>query len=165
MVLFLKRMAKRVEHSVAIYRAVEGVFAFVSDFGNLPQWQSKVVEVNRAPEGPARGMGAAYRVVVRHRSPFLLFVRRFETTYEVTEYELNRKIGFEGGLPAAIRLKGQLVFEPMEGGTRIVAVLELNGTEGFFFDKLVLPVYARTVERELKTDLTRLKYLLEVVQP
>ncbi len=148
---------------MVIYRAIERTFAFVSDFENIPQWRSKVVEVSRTPEGPTRGVGATYQVVIRRRSPFLLFVRQFETTYEVTEHELNRKIGFEGNLgPAAIRLKGELSFEPVEGGTRIVAVLELNGTEGSFFDKLTLPIYARTVERELKTDLARLKYLLEV---
>jgi uncharacterized membrane protein len=157
-------MARRVEHSVTIYRAVEGVFAFVSDFGNLPQWQSKVVEVSRTPQGPAAGVGATYRVVVRRRSPFLLLVRRFETTYEITEYEPNRKVGFEGGLgPAGIRLKGELIFEPVEGGTTIVAVLELNGPEGVLLNRLALPLYARTVERELQTDLARLKYLLEVV--
>jgi hypothetical protein len=59
-------------------------------------------------------------------------------------------------------LKGQLTFEPVEGGTRIVVVLELNGTEESFFDKLTLPIYTRTVERELETDLAWLKYLLEV---
>jgi uncharacterized membrane protein len=156
-------MARRVERSVTIYRAVEGVFAFVSDFRNIPQWQSKVVEVSRAPEGPTMGVGATYRVLVR-RSLLFLLVRRFETTYEVTVYEPNKKVGFEGSMgPAGIRLKGELIFEPVEGGTRIVSVLELNGPEGILLSKLALPHYARTVERDLKTDLARLKYLLEVV--
>jgi len=158
------KMARRVERSVTIYRAVEAVFAFLSDFRNLPQWQSKVVGVSRTPQGPTAGVGATYRVVVRRRSLLFLLVRQFETTYGITEYELNRKVGFEGGLgPAAIRLKGQLIFGPVEGATMIVAVLELNGPEGVLLNKLALPVYARMVERDLQTDLARLKYLLEVV--
>ncbi len=72
---------------------------------------SNVVEVSRIPQSPTTGVGATYRVVVRRRSLFFLLVRGFETTYEATEYEPNRKVGFEDGLgPAAIRLKGELIF-------------------------------------------------------
>lgn len=157
-------MARRVQHSATIYRAVEEVFAFVSDFRNLPQWQSRVVEVSSAPGGPRAGVDAIYQVMVGRRFLFFLLVRCYETTYRITEYLPNRKVGFQGGLgPAGIRLKGELIFGPVEGATTIMAVVELNGPEETLLSKLALPIYARAVERELRTDLARLKYLLEVV--
>ena len=74
----------RVEGTVVINRPIEEVFAFLSNADNASQWQGGTLEAKQTSEGPV-GVGTTGQVA----SQFL--GRRMESTWEVTEYELNRK--------------------------------------------------------------------------
>ena len=50
------------ENSIRINRPVEEVFAFLSDFQNIPKWNYYVLEVEQLSEGPI-GIGFAYHQV------------------------------------------------------------------------------------------------------
>jgi uncharacterized membrane protein len=50
------------ENIIRIDRPVEEVFAFLSDFGNIPKWNYYVVEVRQLSESPI-GIGTSYHQV------------------------------------------------------------------------------------------------------
>ena len=77
----------KLEHSIVINRPVEEVYDFVTDVEKASQWRSGVVESKKISDEPAVGATA---------SEVMQFLgRRMETTYEITEYEPNRKFGFK----------------------------------------------------------------------
>jgi uncharacterized membrane protein len=74
----------RVEESVEINRPLEEVFNYVSDMGNYPEWMAHALEVRKdTPSAPQQSA----RFVVAIKS----VGRRFETPYERTPYERDRR--------------------------------------------------------------------------
>ncbi len=108
-------MAK-LEISTVINRPVEEVFAVVSNFENGPKWNPSSIEVKKTSAGPI-GRGTTWRSVAN------LMGQRVESESEFIEYEPNRKITSKGK-QGPIATKSQLTFERVNGGTRVVAILE-----------------------------------------
>ena len=50
------------ENTIPIYRPIDDVFAFLSDFENIPKWNYYVLEVRRLSESPT-GIGTTYHQV------------------------------------------------------------------------------------------------------
>lgn len=140
----------KIENSVQVNRPVEEVFAFVANIENLTLWAGPVTEAKQTSEGPI-GVGTTQT----QSAQFL--GRQMETTQEVTEYELNKKLSTKstsGPLPLEIHY----TFEPVGEGTRIK--LEGNLDAGGFF-KLAEPVVGRMLNRQTASDAQTLKELLE----
>jgi uncharacterized protein YndB with AHSA1/START domain len=140
----------RFEFEVEIERPVRDVFAYVTDVGNLPEWQRATSEA--AWEG-GEGPGAGARV--RQKTRFL--GRTLEVELEVTAYEPDRRFDLRT-LSGPISFTVQHAFQPSNGGTRIQFVGE--GEPGGFF-RLAESVVARRAERESRADFERLKAVLE----
>lgn len=71
---------RHAERSALVDGSAEAVFAFVSDIGNLPRWQSGVTRAEQTSPGPV-GQGATARVDRRIAGQEVgadLVVRRFE---------------------------------------------------------------------------------------
>ncbi len=102
----------KIEHSVVIERPPEDVWAFVHDPANDPKWQTTIIE-SRAPDEP---MGVGTRV-----SEVRQFLgRRFETGFEVTQFEPHRRSAVRatsGPIPGS----GSYGFESLGGHTRSTA--------------------------------------------
>ncbi|NIS83498.1 MAG: hypothetical protein GTO14_25620 [Anaerolineales bacterium] len=140
----------KIEHSVVINRPVEEVFAFLEDSQNDPKWQAGVLEVEQTSEG-AIEVGTTFREVRKFLG------RRLESTYEISEYELNKKFAFKatsGPIPYSI----STTFEPAAGGTK-VSVLGEAEVGGFF--KLGEAVVSRTFANALEADFDSLKAIME----
>ena len=138
-----------VEHSVVINRPIEKVFEFMIDIENAPQWRQGLVEVKKLSDELVVGARA---------SEVLQFLgRRMETTYEITEYEPNKKFGFKT-TSGPIPMEGGFNVEPAEGGTKVS--FKIQGEAGGFF-RLAEPILARMVRRQVETDYANLKDLLE----
>ena len=73
----------RVEESIEINKPLKEVFDYVSDVGNYPQWMAHALEVLKDTPGPQQ----SDRFIVAIKS----VGRRFETPYERTAYEPNRR--------------------------------------------------------------------------
>jgi mannose-6-phosphate isomerase-like protein (cupin superfamily)/uncharacterized protein YndB with AHSA1/START domain len=144
----------RIERSVVIDRAPEEVFAFVADLRNDPRWNSAIDEVRQTSEGPP-GVGTTFRTVAHFLG------RRFETPEEVTEYEPDRKLSTEV-TSGPLRFTGSRIVEGVAGGARLTLTVE--GHSGGFFG-IAEPIFARLAARRLKTELARLKDLLESRDP
>lgn len=140
----------KAETSVVINRPVEKVFEFVNASENAPQWRSGVLESWQTSEGPI-GVGTTLTEVIRFLG------RRIESTFEVMEYEPNRKISAKT-TSGPISFEVSRTFESVEGGTRLTVTIE-GETGGFF--KLAEPLVARMTNRQIETDHANLKDLLE----
>jgi uncharacterized membrane protein len=141
----------RVEESIEINRPLEEVFNYVSDVANFPQWTAHTLEVRKDTPGPPQ-----------HSDRFTLAIksvgRRFETPYERTAYEHNRRYtdrAVGGPIP---NQQWDYTFQEVAGGTRLTRAVE---AEGGGFLKLVEPLHKRAVERQVRADLKTLKDLLE----
>jgi carbon monoxide dehydrogenase subunit G len=136
-------------NAITIERSPHDVFEFVSDLENVPKWNYAIVETRKASEGPV-AVGTTYRQV---RS----LPNRSEETLRVTEFEPDRRFGFEGGLG---RFEGTLTYELEEigGDTRLTnqADLEARGIA-----KLAAPIASVRVRAAVAKNLETLKQLLE----
>jgi len=140
----------RVETKVEINRPSEEVFAFISNFENNPKWQSGQLEARFTSEGPL-GVGSTYDQVAKFLG------RRIVSTFEVLEYESNRKVkasSTSGSFPITFT---RLV-KPIDGGTEVQAIIEGDAT-GFF--KLAQPLLGRMVQRSVDSDYKNLKRIME----
>jgi carbon monoxide dehydrogenase subunit G len=138
----------RMEHTVVIECPPAEVFAYLTDVAKLPEWQSSASEVTVEGE---MGLGARVHEV---RS---LLGRRGESTLEVTEFEPDRKFSLRvvsGPLPFEV----QHTLSEEDGGTRLDWVGEADTSK---FPRIAVRMVAGAVEAQFKSDLERLKTLLE----
>jgi len=140
-----------VEVSKVIDRPVQDVFAFVANFENHPKWESNFQKVKLLTAAPS-GVGTTYQCELK------LPGQSATSKFEITEYEANRKIAFQGEAAGPATPKGSILFEPMAGGTKIT-FLPRPEFRGFF--RLLEPMMAGYVRKQNEAHLTNLKRLLE----
>ena len=137
------------ENTVTIARPIEEVFAFLSDFENVPKWNYAIVETRKVSEGPV-GVGAIYRQIRSVPSPS-------EESFEVTGYDPPRYLAIQGQLgPFPSRLSYAL--EALPEGTQVTnsVELELRGP-GRLLGRVAVP----RVRDAVGANLTKLKELLD----
>ena len=136
-------------HAVTIRRPVEAVFAFVADGENGPQWRPGVVDIRRVS---GDGVGTRYAQGVK--GPF---GRRIAADYEITVFELNRRLEFQTSTGPA-RPHGRFDFDVADGGTRLTFTLDaqLTGLPKLLMSSMI----QNTMNDEVK-NLERLQLLLE----
>ena len=140
----------KVEGTIVINRPIEEVFAFLTNPDNAPLWQGSVLESKQTSEGPV-GVGTSGQVV----SQFL--GRRMESTWQVTEYELNKKASLKT-TSGPIAYENFATLEAVDEGTNVTLVAEYE-VGGFF--KLAESILARMAQRQADTDYANLKDLVE----
>lgn len=133
-------------HQILIRRPVEDVFAFVSDFENVPKWNYYVKNVRQISNG-SQGLGATYHQVRVSD----------EQDFEVTAYETGERIVVEtlpGSKPA---FEMRFEFEAVPEGTHMTDTWELqSGLPG-----LLEPLATGRVKSAVRENLGKLKELLE----
>ena len=137
------------ENTVMISRPIEEVFAFLSDFENVPTWNYAIVETHKVSEGPV-GVGTIYQQVRSVPS-------RSKERFEVTAYNPPRQLEIRGQLgPFPSHLAYALAAVPE--GTRITNAveLELRGP-GRLLGRVAVP----RVRDAVAANLQKLKELLE----
>lgn len=78
-----------IERSFVIHRPVEDVFEYMTRFENDREWRAEVADIRRSTQ-LNRGIGERYEQLLDVSG------RQVPTDFEVTEYDLNRHIGFRG---------------------------------------------------------------------
>ena len=141
----------RSEESVEIDRPPEEVFSYVANPENLPEWTNLVLEVRKDAEDQPNAVDR-FSVVAKFLG------RRFETPFEVSAHEPPRHHS-DRSTGGPFEQEYIYTFEQTgRGGTRLTQVVE---TEPGGFFKLVGPLLERAGSRQLRTDLSNLKDLLE----
>jgi len=140
-----------VESSTVINRPIAEVFAFVADFENHPKWEMNFQKVKRLALTPT-GVGTTYQCELK------LPGQSATSKFEITEYEANKKIAFEGEAAGPAKPKGSFLFESVAGGTKIT-LLPRPEFRGFF--KLLEPMMTGYIRKQNDEHLSNLKHILE----
>jgi uncharacterized protein YndB with AHSA1/START domain len=145
-------MAKIVE-SVEISRRPEDVFSYVADPSHQPEWIESVVSAR--PEGDAP-LAAGSRVLVTRR------VGPWELRYTEKMAELSPPKSWAnhgaGGIPVVAFASGTV--EPLDNGKRSRVTISCE-FQGHGIGKLLVPLLARRLAKQLPRDEQKLKELLE----
>jgi hypothetical protein len=133
-----------------ILRPVWEVFDFITTLENNSRWQYGSLESVQLSPGDTQ-VGTVF-------SSFGYFMgRRIHSDFEVTEFETNKRYGFET-ISGPIQLQTSYNFEALDRSTKVI-VSSLINPGGFF--KLVDPIVARVAKKQFKENLSTLKELLE----
>jgi carbon monoxide dehydrogenase subunit G len=109
----------RVEESVEINAPLQEVFNFVRDVGNYPEWMAHALDVRKDTPGPPQ---QSDRFVVAIKS----LGRRFETPYERTSYDAERRYtdrAVGGPIPGQ---RWHSAFQEVPGGTRFTRTVDVE---------------------------------------
>lgn len=136
--------------STIIYRPIRQIFDFVSTPENDFQWQYGTLASSRLSEGVST-IGTFFRNIGH------LMGHRILSTFEVTEYEPNRKYGFKS-LSGPLRSQTSYTFEIANGSTKVSASIQANVVNFFQMDEGILE---KKMKKQLKENLAMLKDLLE----
>ena len=139
--------------STMIYRPIKQVFNFMSAPENDFQWQCEILASARLSEGVS-AIGTLFRSISH------LMGHRVESTFEVTEYEPNRKYGFKS-LSGPLQSQTSYTFEIAAGSTKITVSTQANVVNFFQVGEGILE---KKMKKQLKENLVMLKNILEAKQ-
>lgn len=143
----------KVEASININRLPEDVFAFLSVRKNDPAWMASVVESEWTDPSATLQVGRRGRMVMK------FFGRRLEFIDEVTKYESGRQIAHRT-VEGPFSLNTACLCGSEIGGCRTTVVAHAERVVGRWVD----PLAAKLMHRGFKSDLARLKEILESQQ-
>jgi uncharacterized protein YndB with AHSA1/START domain len=136
-------------NEVTIDRPPAAVFGFLADAENDRQWRGGVLSIERVS---GEGVGTRYRQRVAGPGG-----RRAKADIEITEFEPDRRIGFQT-TTGPVRPSGTYELEESDGGTRVRLTLRA-GLSGF--KKRLL---SNAVERAMTTEVGALDELKRVME-
>ena len=142
-----------VNASVKIYRPIKLVFEYISTTENDFQWQYGTLESAQVSEG-AVGVGASFRSVGHIQG------HRFLGTFEITEYEANKRYGFKS-LSGPLQSQTLYTFEAAPGSTRIELSTQVGPMDAF---EVPEKIYEKQLKKQLKENLELLKGILEATK-
>lgn len=137
-------------HRIEINRAIEEVFAVLTDVTKTGRWYpAKVEEWWTTP--PPHGVGSVRRARV------LVLGRGVENDAIVTDHEPPRRAAMKG-LSSGAPFEVTLAFQPIEGGTRVdvETVFHLRGVM-----RLIGPMFVKSYARGWERGLANLKRMME----
>jgi uncharacterized membrane protein len=137
--------------STMINRPVKQVFDFVSKPENDFQWHYGTLAAARLSADDATVLGTFFRSIGH------LMGHRVQSTFEVTEYEPNRKYGFKS-LSGPFQSRTSYTFEKGRDFTQIALSTQVYAINFFQVDQGVLK---EKMKKQLGEDLAMLKDLLE----
>jgi uncharacterized protein YndB with AHSA1/START domain len=142
------------EMSTTIDLPVREVFDFMSIPENNSQWQYGTLATARLSEGVS-SLGTFFRSIGH------AIGQRILSTFEVTEYEPNRKYAFKS-LSGPFRLQTSYTFEMMDTScTKIDLSIQAEVVDFAQMDENVLE---KQMRKQLEENLAMLKKLLEAMQ-
>src|SRR5271157_6020195 len=137
-----------------IYRPIKQIFDFTSTPENDFQWQYGILKSAQISEG-SMGVGTFIRSIGHFMG------HRIEGTFEVTEYEPNKKYGFKS-LSGPLHSQTLYTFEIAGGGTKVNISTQATATNLFQTDESILE---KKLRKQLKENLELLKDILENSKP
>ena len=137
--------------STHIYQPIKKVFDFISNPENDFQWQYGTLSSINTSEIVAE-MGACFQTTGNFMG------HRIQSTFEVTEYDLNKKYGFKS-LSGPLQSYTSYSFDIARGYTQITLLTQANVVN---FIELNENILEKKLKKQLKENLAMLKNLMEV---
>jgi uncharacterized protein YndB with AHSA1/START domain len=136
--------------STLIKSPIKQVFDFVSTPENDFQWQYGTLATASLPK-------ASDTLQTFFRSIGHLMGRRNLSTFEVTEYEPNKKFGFKT-LTGPVHSKTSYTLESIRGRTRIEILIQASAPNFFHINERLL---GKMLKNQLEENVARLREILE----
>lgn len=140
----------KLDRSDVIKSPIERVFAYVTDFHRMVEWQNDVAEASQTPDGPTQ-MGTKVKMIR------MLLGQRLEATAEVTEFVPNQKMAVKS-VSGPVHFQMTQTFSPAEGGTKVDMHMEME-TGGVL--KVAEPMVAGNIREQMEQQSKKLKEILE----
>lgn len=136
--------------STHIYQPIKRVFEYISNPENDFQWQYGTLSSIRISAGIA-ALGACFQTTGNFMG------HRIQSTFEVTEYESNKKYGFKS-LSGPLQSFTSYTFALASGYTQLNLLTQANVVN---FMELNENILEKKLKKQLKENLAMLKSLLE----
>ncbi len=136
-------------NTITINRQPADVFAYLADFENLPRWNYAISETRKMTAGSV-GVGSRYRQTRTVPS-------RSEETFEVTEFEPERRLSIRGPL-GPFGAEVTYLLASVENGTSLTNTMNLEPSGPL---RLIAPLAASSVKSAVAANLRTLKQILE----
>lgn len=133
-----------------IYRPIKQVFDFVSTPENDFQWQYGTLVSSSLNDG-TNTIGSFFRSIGHSMG------RRTQGTFEVIEYEQNKKYGFRS-LSGDLHFQTSYTFEITNNSTKVNVSTQANLGKSSQIDERILE---KRMKKQLKENMKLLKELLE----
>lgn len=134
------------ENSISINRQVAEVFAFLSDFENIPKWNYYVLNVRKTSDGP-EDVETTYHQVRRTD----------EQDFYIAEFEPNHEIAVRTLPGSSLQFERRFTLEAKEKTTRIIDEWKLDTGQPRLIEKLAIS----KIKSAVSENLIKLKELLE----
>lgn len=134
------------ENTIRIDCPIEEVFAFLSDFENIPKWNYYVLEVRQLSDGPT-GIGTTYHQVRKTD----------EQNFRITELEANHTVAVKTLPQSSPSFERKFVLYEEEDTTRIRDEWKLDTGRPAVLERLT----GKGVKSAVAENLAKLKELLE----
>jgi uncharacterized membrane protein len=134
------------ENTIHIDRPVDEVFAFLSDFENIPKWNYYVLEVRQLSKNPI-GVGTTYHQIRKTD----------EQDFRIIEFEPNHTVAVKTLPQSSPDLEMRFTLYEERGTTRIRDEWKLDTGTPAILERLV----RRRVKSAVAENLAKLKELLE----
>jgi uncharacterized membrane protein len=134
------------ENTIRIERPVDEVFAFLSDFENIPKWNYYVLEVRQLSENPI-GVGTTYHQIRKTD----------EQDFRIIEFEPNHTVAVKTLPQSSPDLEMRFTLYEEGGTTRIRDEWKLETGTPAILERLL----RRRVKSAVAENLAKLKELLE----
>jgi len=141
----------RIISSTHIYKPIKKVFDFISNPENDFQWQYGTLSSTRI-SGDQEGLGACFQTNGN------LMGHRITSTFEVIEYEPNKKYGFKS-LSGPLQSFTTYTFEIAKGCTQVALIIEANVINMLDLNENILE---KKLKKQFKENLAMLKSILEI---
>jgi uncharacterized protein YndB with AHSA1/START domain len=138
------------EIKTVINSPAEKVFAFLEDFDRYPDWSVGLTQATKTSDGPP-AVGSTAALGGR------LLGRGFETSVEITEFEVNHRFATKT-TSGPFYLEVEYTLEPVDGATTLTTVVR-GESKGFF--KLAEAVTIRVTKKQFEAAAESLKALAE----
>ncbi len=141
----------QIEARTTINRPIDEVFRYVVDGDTVPQWRKSCVEIKRlSPDPIGPGAKEIYKLKTMGQT--------FEVTMEVTAYEPSQTYSWKALSGSPFPMQGSFNFRTVEGRTEVAELTEIRLSR---LVGLLQPLVVWMFRREVRTDFSRLKNILE----
>ena len=133
-----------------IYQPIKRVFEFISTPENDFQWQYGTLASTRV-SADSDGLGSCFQTIGNFMG------HRIKSTFEVTEYEPNKKYGFKS-LSGPFQSYTSYTFDIAKGYTQVALMTQANVVNLLELNENIIE---KKLKKQLKENLAMLKSILE----
>jgi hypothetical protein len=133
-------------NNLRVRRPIDEVFAFLSDFTNIPKWNYYVFEVRKVSEG---NIGMNTRFHQRRKTD--------AQTYRITEFEPPTRVSVKTEAGSSPAFQRMLTLKDSNDGTKIVDRWALETGRNRFVEVIL----SSRIKKAVFDNLNKLKELLE----